>query len=715
MYLRLFTAFISCLILVFSAVKAQGTTLPYRWEQVAIGGGGYVTGITVHPLDRERIYIRTDVGGAFRWDAEAGRWQTITDGLAAINDNFNGIGALAVDPQDVDTLYIAAGAYTKETLQSWWVWQPGMPEPTDIFKSTDGGESWVSTGLHVSVNANGSAWRISGERLAVDPHDSRVVYYGSWTDGMWRSGDAGASWTQVEGLPVAADPGFTFVAFDASSGAEGAPTQTIYTWAAGEGLYRSTDAGATWSLVPGAPSSLVASRGVVAADGSLYFTSPGNADVAGAGGVWKFDGDSWSDISPRHGGQYNALAVAPSAPNIVTVASFAWGFEQSVWRSEDSGRTWTEVRGDYASTVPWKPNFFAAAAPAGMAIDPQNPARVWMTDWYSVWQTDDVSAQPARWTDWEDGHEETVILALASLPSGDAPLFSGVADIDGFRHADLSVFPDEMMTANIAVQETTSFDFAEDNPNFVVRVGGSRDQRGAGAGFYSQDAGVTWVPFASLPPGADHGRVALSADGANIVWLSVGGQPFASSDIGESWTVGMGAPGGMLTQMWEHHQPLASDRVLAGRFYLLDQNRLYRSEDGGANWARVSTLPVEGGGSSIVAAPGIAGEIWALVSGQVFRSSDAGETFTAVSSIESTRAITFGAPASGSDSPAIYIVGSVDGVAGIYRSDDLGASWGQLDGAVIPSLTVIAADRQVYGRVYIGTGGRGIFYGEAQS
>src|SRR5690606_10583748 len=105
-----------CLILAccwWPHVGAAADREDYVWNQVAIGGGGYVTGIVLHPTEPDLAYIRTDVGGAYRWSEVpdgAGRyWILITDNFPLEDFNFYGIESIAVDPSDPDVVYIAAG------------------------------------------------------------------------------------------------------------------------------------------------------------------------------------------------------------------------------------------------------------------------------------------------------------------------------------------------------------------------------------------------------------------------------------------------------------------------------------------------------------------------------------------------------------------------------------------------------------------------------
>ena len=107
-----------------------------------MGGGGYVTGIVAHPRARDVLYARTDIGGAYRWDpqcnTQGGGWLPITDFFPLKKSNFYGIESLAIDANDPDVVYIAAGKYK-------WA------GPGAVFKSTDRGRTWLDTGLALTI------------------------------------------------------------------------------------------------------------------------------------------------------------------------------------------------------------------------------------------------------------------------------------------------------------------------------------------------------------------------------------------------------------------------------------------------------------------------------------------------------------------------------------------------------------------------------------
>ncbi|HEY7710851.1 MAG TPA: LEPR-XLL domain-containing protein, partial [Candidatus Entotheonella sp.] len=131
-----------------------------------------------------------------------------------------------------------------------------------VLRSTDQGRTWERTNVGFEMNGNGSA-RNAGERMNVDPNSPNILYYGARDDGLWKSTDYGATWNRVNAFPtigqdggVEADTGIVWTLFDKSSGAPGNATPVIYAgvvhYDAGvDRIYRSTDGGATWAAIPG--------------------------------------------------------------------------------------------------------------------------------------------------------------------------------------------------------------------------------------------------------------------------------------------------------------------------------------------------------------------------------------------------------------------------------------------------------------------------------
>lgn len=697
----------------FPASRATVVEEPYRWGLVAIGGGGYVTGMVIHPCEDNLVYIRTDVGGAYRWEEKGARWIPITDWIPIAEANLYGIESIAIDPSDPDVVYLAAG-------------QSEGASPSDVLKSIDRGRSFVRTRLDRRMDGNGGGpgrSRIMGERLMVDPNQGSTVYFGSRFEGLWRTTDGARTWHQVS-FPSAGVPpeGLPFVLFHQAASQAGTPTRTLYAAAYGVGVYRSLDAGSSWALLDGGPRE--PTRGAVAADGALY--------VGHKSGVARFADGSWTDISPS-AEWYCGLSVHPTDSNIVLTARSERRHQEPVYISRDRGARWSQVAYSLNNTVPWwpMPQYFSSAT-ASLSIDLRFPSRVWLTDWFGIWRTDDITATPSIWTNHQSGHEEVVSTGtLISPPSGPVLLHTGVADNGGYDHESLSEYPRQSIRAKGLGEGFTStgIDFQEANPAFLVRVG-RHHWDGAGLGGYSTDGGRSYARFAVVP-GAG-GRVAVSANSERIVWATQSGGVYVSRDRGGSWIAASGAPEGAVEgpSVFVDACPLASDRVDGSTFYLFKGGIFYRSSDGGLQWASTadrlpearSSIPVDfanvaaGPRIHLAAAPRIKGEVWlSLDEAGLFRSRDSGASFSKLASVRVARLFAFGKAAPGRRNPAVFVYGEVQGQEGIFRSDDMGVTWVRIN----PSgVTVgdkpkeMAGDRQVHGRVYIGTGGRGVAYGE---
>jgi hypothetical protein len=139
---------------------------------------------------------------------------------------------------------------------------------------------------------------------------------------------------------------------------------------------------------------------------------------------------------------------------------------------------------------------------------------------------------------------------------------------------------------------------------------------------------------------------------------------------------------------------------------------MYVSTDGGATFVKAAAIP-SGRPRPVF---GIEGDVWVATNSGLFHSQDSAATFTRVGGPDSSpyQQVGFGMAAPGQSYPAVYLAGSVAGVWGTYRSDDVGVTWQRIDDPQhqFGWLHCLTGDQRQYGRVYLGTGGRGILYGD---
>lgn len=673
----------------------------YTWRNAPVAGGGYVTGLVFNQKEKGLLYARTDMGGAYRWDPGAEQWIPLTDWVGEKDWNLLGIESLATDPVDPDRLYLAAGTYTND-----WAGNGS------ILRSTDRGRTFQRTDLPFKLGGNEDA-RGAGERLVIDPANHDNLLLGTRKNGLWRSTDHGQTWNQVSSFPVkdgaSFGTGISFVTYGPAG------SNTIYVGVADRStnLYRSTDGGNSWHAVSGQPTGQVPQHGVLSGDGSLYLTysdKPGPNDVT-AGSVWKYttSGGAWKNISPSQGGYgFSGLAVDPQKPSTVMVTTLdRWWPQDELYRSTDGGASW-KTQSDRserdASLAPYLGTGIGHWMTA-LSIDPFDSGHVMYGTGNGIWASRDANATDnggtSHWTVGARGLEETALYDAVS-PPGAVALVTSMGDQGGFVYDDLTKQPTGRLV-NPTIHNSTSVDFAQSNPSLVVRVGRGGEQDGA----LSTDGGHTWSGFKGEPvPSADSGRIAIAADGSSFVWTEAGQAPYRSTDRGASWTKVSGLG---------NDAEVVADRSTGSTFYSLSNGTLYASTDSGATFsARAHNLPT----GKLSAVPGIAGDLWISGGGKgLLHSTDGGRTFTTLSSVQSASGLGFGKAAPGASYQALYLIGTVKNVAGVFRSTDQGATWVRVNDDAhqwgnFAGMGIITGDPDTYGRVYIGTNGRGLQVGD---
>ncbi len=723
-----------------AASASNVPAVPYTWRNVVIRGGGFVTGIIFSRVQQGVVYARTDIGGAYRYDPANKSWIPITDFIGQKESNYLGIESIAADPIDANRVYMAVGMYT----QSW-------AGPGAFMRSDDRGDTWkVIPTPNMKMGGN-ELGRSNGERLAVDPHQNKILFFGSRRNGLWKSTNEAESWSKVESFPLKEDDkglGIPFVVFDANSGKPGVATPVIYAGVSRKenNLYRSTDGGTTWGLLPKQPKGFIPARMALDRDATLYVAygdDPGPYAVQ-EGALYRYDPkqDTWTDIAPIHRSDtdrfgWGAVTVDPRRPGTLLAATIdRWSTRAEVFRSVDRGKTWKPLMVQAELDSGGAPHVYHGRAKldppqwvGDIEIDPFNSDRAMEIEGGGVWLTEDLTNadkdKPTHWSFHTKNLEETAVRGLISPPEG-APLLSVMGDMCGFRHDSLDESPKNGKFANPMCASGDAIDFAGKKPAIMARVGtypwdNSKGPRGA----VSKDGGTHWTQFGAEPPGsAGSGSVAVTADGATILWAPKEGKVGYSSDGGTTWKVAAGLPNAAKLPDWApSNLRVAADRVNPKKLYAFDalSGTAYFSSDGGANFkvgARgLPSLPdYDLISASISAVPGVEGDVWITSGKQPLHSTDSGATYERLDGIEESYSLGFGKAAPGQSYPALYLSGKMGGLIAFYRSDDGGAHFARIndDQHQYGGSHLLIGDPRVYGRVYVAAGGRGIIYGEPQ-
>lgn len=691
------------------------------WRPLRVGAGGFVSGLDIAD-DGTRV-CRCDTYGAYIWDKTASEWKLIlTSSSLPVGEWGHEIGTqrgvyeIAIAPSDSSRIYMAFNGF--------------------IFKSVNRGATFTKTALAKQAMDPNDGFRLFGRRLAVDPANPDVVFFGTAKAGLWTTANGGADWQAVASVPTAATDAGVIVAFDRSSPKAGGRTTVLYASSQGNGVYRSANAGASFTRTTGGPTSH--RHMVVGGDGVLWVT-----ELVTPSNVRRYANGTWTAIPGMGSQTWHSIAVDPTDPKRVVV-----GASGAIISTSNSGTNWTSpmypnwpanAGRRVATDIPWLAWTNEDSMSNGdMIFDPTATNTLVFAQGIGVWTTNPpVAWGPHDWTSQSKGIEQLVSNVIV-VPPGGSPLYFAW-DRPVFKLDNPDVFPaTHGPSRNHAINMGWSGDYAATNPRFVVGIFNywGKDESG-----YSTDGGTTWTKFATVPAEVTAGKISGSIAAAsedNIVWVpSNNANPWVTRDRGATWTkiqiAGVPVTGdtGWGWSYYLGRHIVTADRSAANTFYMYNYLGaavgVYRSTDSGVTWSRRSTSEVASGSTFnaiLSAVPGKAGHLFFTSGNQsganpantkFMRSTDGGATWTEVANVLEVYAFGFGKAASGSDYPAIFIAGYVNRVWGLWRSDDNAANWVKIGDYPLGNFDLpktVAGDMDRFGRVYVGFGASGGAYAE---
>jgi photosystem II stability/assembly factor-like uncharacterized protein len=314
-------------------------TLLFRaltWREIGpyIGGRSVaVAGSAARPYE---YWMGTTGGGVLKTTDGGMHWSPATDKY------FGGtIGAIGVSESNPDIVYVGTGEYDI---------RGNVSNGEGVFKTTNGGKTWVSVGLTETRQIS---------RVRVDPHDPNIVYVGAlghvWAPnperGLFKSIDGGKSWTKIlfrndsTGISdVVIDPNDSRTIYAAFWQAGRKPWMLV-SGGAGSGIFKSTDAGATWTEItrsPGLPTGIIGNIGLA--------VSPANSQrvwalvEADSGGLFRSDdgGRTWTRTNSerkllQRAWYYTKIFADPKDANTVYAVNVEF------FRSTDGGKTFKNI------------------------------------------------------------------------------------------------------------------------------------------------------------------------------------------------------------------------------------------------------------------------------------------------------------------------------------------------------------------------------------
>jgi hypothetical protein len=615
---------------------------------------GRITAVVADPVDPDTIYAAAAGGGVWKTAGKTPTgetlWKPLTDTQSTLF-----MGTLAVAHSGSGTpaiIYAGTGESNNSVLGE--VFDSPIGYGRGVLKSVDGGQTWSLLPGNLGKNEFD---RRTISKVVVDPSNPDVVYVavGDLADnglagntGIWKSIDGGASWTNTTARStpsIPSDVEFTDLVMDPSD------PDTLYA-AVGDtvffqiqihgnpvnGVYKTANGGATWTLLDG-PGSF---NGVQ--DGRITLaispSSPGTlyASIVNplTSGLFKMlkttdGGASWIDLtdpdpkSPQrtylgHQGFYDTtLAVDPSDPDIV----YAGGVR--IITSRDGGHSWTAIDLNSNGTM------FLGPHVDHHALDFDQAGKLLDGNDGGLWRLDVPAGPDSQWTDLNRGLQITQFYGIALDPANpdvayggsqdngtagfnDSLVWEDLGDGDGgFVRLDPS-HPGTYYHYDLSHRQLYRSDNGPEGllPDEVFKDGGHAIHPyvnepllptgllyGATNIWETTDRGGNWTQLTTTghngwnPNGQPVDSLAIAPSDPNTIYAAADGHVFVSTDHGATWaeTDPVPSPSPLLVFPDLLVDPLdpKTAYVVAAEFSdVTGGGHVWRTADGGMSWHDIS-------------------------------------------------------------------------------------------------------------------------------
>lgn len=708
------------LLISFNTIKAQD----FEWKTLATGAGGYMTGLHIHQSGSP-IFTKSDVGSAYRYNENLQEWVNIVtaDNLPTADVYWNyygGVLSIVSAPSDANRAY--------------------MVYVDAIYTSSNQGDNWTKTNFPLmDLSSNDDNSKLSGERLAVDPINSNLVYFATPDSGLFKTEDGGTTWQQVIDIPEGLENrGVRQVLFDTSSGSTNGKTNVIYVTVDGVGVFQSVDAGITWNNTNFPPIEAIFLDTEIDASGNIYCV--GRDNNFQTFGIQKYNGITWSSVQ-NNGITYLSLAIDPFDSN--RIIALSEGFMETALSTNvgSTNPSWSyPTRSMSSPNIPWiawaENNWFSIGE---IIFDPIVPNKLWISDGVGVWNVNSINTNNLTWE--ENSKRQEHLVSNDLVVNQDGNVVTAHWDRPIFWHNNLDDYPLEHQPS-ARFNSTWDMDVSPTNRNFMVSITEDHrfccydnEHRNSG---YSNDGGLTWTQFETQPDETNvnsiFGNIAVSAqDNENIVWLPTGNQePYYTIDLGVTWqqaSLPNNQGNCCLNFNFVYKKTLTADKVLPNTFYIYnwENGSIYVSIDGGATWIeRTALQDFFGWNAKLSATPEQANHLWFSHGAEqaidfmkpLKRSVDGGVTWVTLNNTSEVLNHAIGAPMPNSTYPTLFIQGRVNGDFGYWMSPDEGITWtnlGLYPLGIYDLAKVMEADPVIPSRIYVGFAGNGFVYGQDNS